>query len=604
MEPTPAHPRRSLARRPGGLAALLVLLFAWWSAGAAAQEISPYGINVHAPAGEQLALLDRVEEAGIGWIRIDMVWAAVERQPGKYDWKLYDRLVAAAEERGLQVLAILAYTPKWATSGAELSGVPRDGADWRRFCTRAATRYRGRIRYWELWNEPNLPRFWSGTRQQYWDLILVPGAAAIRAADPQAKIVGPALAHVGSADWHHWLLQTLERAGSSIDVVSHHLYDGDGHLDLSRKLDGSTPFANQPSLWGAVPPSVREVLKRADARDKPFWLTETGWQSGNGAAAQAANYTGFLGTWLAAPAEPAAWIEKVFFYELADGGPELSWGLLDTAGREKPAYGAYRDFIAAHPAAPPLLLQGGRFALSIAWRDHAGRSGGAQPVNASAESGWFWFFTDDNLEVLVKVLDGSFVNGNAWLFWGALSDVEYWLTVTDRSSGETRRYHSPLGTVCGGTDATSFPWLAAPASFGAPALAAAPDRAVAARASDLGLAAAAGACVPGPTTACVGGGRFRIEAEWHLPATGARGAASAAGIFGDSAAFTFFDPENLELAAKVLDGRVFNGRYWVFFGALSDVEYWLTVTDTTTGLQRRYHNPAGTLCGRADVEAF
>lgn len=609
-------PRRS----PLLVAAPLFLAIAL-AAPAPAQESSPYGINVHAPAGTQLALLDEVADAGIGWIRIDLVWAAVETQRGVYDWRLYDALLAAAEQRGLQVLAILAYTPQWATDGPVLAGVPRDGEDWRRFCTRAATRYRGRIRYWEVWNEPNLPKFWAGTRQQYRDLILVPGAAALRAADPQARIVGPALAHLGSAEWYSWLLDILEHASDSIDVVSHHLYDGDGFRDVTEKLDGSTPFANDPSLWDLVAPSVREVLKEAGARDKPFWLTETGWQSSGSGTAQAADYGGLLVDWLSGR-EPTTWIDKVFFYELQDNAG-FTWGILDAAGNPKPAHQTYRDFIVAHPPSPPLLLQGGRFAVSASWRDRDGNSGAAQPMPYGEQTGWFWFFAEENLELLVKLLDGTAVNGKAWVFWGALSDVEYWLTVTDRASRVTRRYHNPAGTFCGDADTSAFPWAAAPASYARPALAspwrraadgvaaglASPSASSAAAAQ--GAAAAAelrvvtgGSCVPGPTTACVGDGRFRIETEWHVPGSGARGVGHAAGALGDSAAFWFFDASNLELAVKVLDGRLINGRFWTFFGALSDVEYWVTVTDTVTGANRRYHNSPGTLCGQADVEAF
>jgi hypothetical protein len=59
-----------------------------------------------------------------------------------------------------------------------------------------------------------------------------------------------------------------------------------------------------------------------------------------------------------------------------------------------------------------------------------------------------------------------------------------------------------------------------------------------------------------------------------------------------------------ELAIKVLDGRAVNGSFWVFYGALSDVQYDVTVTDTTTGQVRTYHNTAGTLASVADTKAF
>jgi hypothetical protein len=54
----------------------------------------------------------------------------------------------------------------------------------------------------------------------------------------------------------------------------------------------------------------------------------------------------------------------------------------------------------------------------------------------------------------------------------------------------------------------------------------------------------------------------------------------------------------------VVDGRAFNGRFWVFYGALSDVEYTINVTDTETGAGRAYFNPSGQLASVADTAAF
>ncbi|HXT22090.1 MAG TPA: cellulase family glycosylhydrolase, partial [Thermoanaerobaculia bacterium] len=600
---------------------------------AAADDLSPYGVNVHAPGGAQLvAQLDRVERAGIGWVRIDFIWAAIQPQRGVYDWAHYDALVAAAQQRGLSILAIIAYTPAWATDGDEISGVPRDVEDWKAFCTKAATRYRGKIAAWELWNEPNLQKFWAGSRQQYWQQILIPGADVIHAADPQALVAGPALAHLQSRDWHHWLLETLQTAGDRIDVVTHHLYDGDGASDVTTKLDGSTQFGSKPGFWNVVAPSVREVLKAADARDKPFWLTETGWQSGDvGEARQADEYRRLLSDWLTASGA-RTWVSKVFFYELQDG-PDFSWGVLRADGSTKPAYAAYRDFTVDHPAAPPLLLHDGRFRVQATWRTGDGRRGAGQPLSFSRESGRFWFFNPGNTELVVKVLDGAAVNGQIWVFWGALSDVEYWLTVTDTTTGAIRRYHNAPGTLCGGADTRAFAsppppalvaggasaiasasWLvAAPESPApqSPIVGDAPSFAAAAMAASpfspasppMSVAAPAATCAGGAQSLCLGGNRFRVEGSWRLP-SGIAGPASAVAADADSGSFWFFSPDNLELAVKVLDGRGVNGRFWVFFGALSDVEYWVTVTDVASGAARTYHNVSGTLCGQADTAAF
>ena len=72
----------------------------------------------------------------------------------------------------------------------------------------------------------------------------------------------------------------------------------------------------------------------------------------------------------------------------------------------------------------------------------------------------------------------------------------------------------------------------------------------------------------------------------------------------DTGAFWFFSPNNIELAVKVVDGRPDNGHFWVFVGALTNVEYTVTVTDTLTGVVRRYANPAGRLASFADTIAY
>ena len=91
---------------------------------------------------------------------------------------------------------------------------------------------------------------------------------------------------------------------------------------------------------------------------------------------------------------------------------------------------------------------------------------------------------------------------------------------------------------------------------------------------------------------------------WNVPSQGTSGVGTASALTGDTGTFWFFSPDNLELILKVLDGRAINSHFWVFYGALSDVEYTITVTDTQTGAVRNYHNPYRTLASFADTSAF
>ncbi len=95
-------------------------------------------------------------------------------------------------------------------------------------------------------------------------------------------------------------------------------------------------------------------------------------------------------------------------------------------------------------------------------------------------------------------------------------------------------------------------------------------------------------------TLCLGGGRFKVATQWTTR-DGRSGFGQAAALAGgDSGYFTFFDPGNVEVVVKVLNGCRVNSRYWTFAGGLTDVGVILTVIDTQTGTIQNYSNPQGT----------
>jgi hypothetical protein len=95
-----------------------------------------------------------------------------------------------------------------------------------------------------------------------------------------------------------------------------------------------------------------------------------------------------------------------------------------------------------------------------------------------------------------------------------------------------------------------------------------------------------------------------VRVAWQALNQGTSGNGAAIPLTSDTGAFWFFDPSNLELTVKVLDGRSINGHFWVFYGALSNVQYTITVTDTQTGAMRIYTNPQNTMASVGDVAAF
>lgn len=101
------------------------------------------------------------------------------------------------------------------------------------------------------------------------------------------------------------------------------------------------------------------------------------------------------------------------------------------------------------------------------------------------------------------------------------------------------------------------------------------------------------ACTADGQTACLNGGRFKVQASFDAGSVGA-GAAHLASLSGDTAYLWFFSSSNAEALLKVLDGCGVNGHYWVFVGGLTNVAVTITVTDTASHTQQIYQNPTGT----------
>jgi hypothetical protein len=101
-------------------------------------------------------------------------------------------------------------------------------------------------------------------------------------------------------------------------------------------------------------------------------------------------------------------------------------------------------------------------------------------------------------------------------------------------------------------------------------------------------------CVPTDLTVCLFGGRFEVAAKFTAPNGGAAGSAHMVKLTDDSAYMWFFSSDNVEAVLKVLDGCALNSSYWFFAGGLTNVDVVITLTDSTSGAIRQYHNPQGT----------
>jgi len=243
-----------------------------------------------------------------------------------------------------------------------------------------------------------------------------------------------------------------------------------------------------------------------------------------------------------------------------------------------------------------LCLNGGRFRVQVGWESPGRGSGRGHATPLTSDTGYYWFFDSGNVELAVKVVDGTAVNGRFWVFAGALTDVAYTIAVTDTATGVLKTYQNPQGHMSSFADTSAFP-----GTDGSTA------RTVGnSDVASILSAATSGAtevCTSAPSALCLNGGRFQAEVAWRTK-DGRSGAGRAVPLTSDTGYFWFFNDVNVELVVKVLDGRPLNGHYWVFYGALSDVAYTMTVTDTQTGVVRTYESPQGRIASSADTGAF
>lgn len=190
-------------------------------------------------------------------------WAAINPAPGVYDWAGLDAHVARAEANGASVLFNFARTPQWASArpnedspyGPGQAAEPLTLQIWRDWVTAVATRYQGRIRYWEVWNEPNYPLFFTGTPEQLIDLARE-AYTILKQIDPTNVVLTPGFVDLGYLDRY------LELGGGAYaDVVAYHFY-----------TDGEPEGVYRTQI-----PNAKIILASRGQSAKPLWDTESGW---------------------------------------------------------------------------------------------------------------------------------------------------------------------------------------------------------------------------------------------------------------------------------------------------------------------------------------
>ncbi len=407
-KPTPVRLGKGLLLL-GGVGAVVVVL-AWFASRATSiphTDVNPHGANFfldrEVEPWKQEKTLEMARAAGIGWIKQQFSWEEIEPQRGEFDWAKYDHIVALAEQYDMEIIARLDRPPAWARPSNPLPASPPDNlADYGRFVYEFVRHYRGRVRYVQIWNEPNLTAEWGFQRVDAVAYTRMLQVAYLRAkeADPDVIVLSAPLAITledASMRGNHNDLVFLEQmyqagAGSYFDILSANAFG----------LDRPPEDPPAPDVLNFRRVELqRAVMEKYGDADKPVWINEYGWN------AAPASFPEELLTWKRVSEEEQAdytvrgiawarehwpWLGVVniwYFRQVGDVPPDRAayyFALVDPEFNPRPVYEALRqatqsaDGRAARrrESAWPFLLLGGAcggiaLAGGLLWKGGAGR---------------------------------------------------------------------------------------------------------------------------------------------------------------------------------------------------------------------------------------
>lgn len=307
-----------------------------------------FGVQVHIQQEDLRPIIDQLRELGVGWVKVQVSWKLFQPYADQYSADRFaelDEFVRRANDAGIAILLSVSKAPEWSRPTTEMDGPPSDFGLYREFMATLAERYRGRVAAYELWNEANLQREWSGgsvrngrtlNAADFVNLIRE-GAAGVRAADTDAILISGAPATTGvndglvAIDDRVFLRQMLEAGVADfVDAIGAHPYGWANPPDSSVN-DGDTavPTHNDhPSFFFKdTLNDYAALLAEFGLADMPIWVTEFGWGSFDGFDVPPPAGAEFM-------ANVTEWQQAVYIlraYELANKweeiGPMFLWNL-------------------------------------------------------------------------------------------------------------------------------------------------------------------------------------------------------------------------------------------------------------------------------------
>jgi hypothetical protein len=204
----------------------------------------------------------RIWDAGV-------IWPDIEKEKGMWNLATLDAYVELAVSNNLEVIMTLGPTPGWASKKENprypygrrdiLTSPPDDIKDWENYLTVLGERYKGKIKYWEVWNEPDSLDFYSGSKKELAELTKSANKI-LKQIDPENKIISPSITAMPGSIW--WLNSYLSLGAKDyVDIIGYHYY---------------TLSWVYPESIGIHLKSIKSMMKWLKIADKPIWTTEGG----------------------------------------------------------------------------------------------------------------------------------------------------------------------------------------------------------------------------------------------------------------------------------------------------------------------------------------
>lgn len=300
-------------------------------------------------------------EAGIKWSREPIHWSRIQPKEGVFEWEYYDAVMDCARRYGISVYALVHGWADWTHDYTE-KGIE----EYLVYLRALVGRYKGFVKHWEIWNEPNI-FFWQGPKEMY-PLLLKHAYAVIKEADPDAQVLGISTAGIG---WD--FIKMVMDAHAPFDVLTIHPY---------RRILEDQKFIDELK-------KVNEMVRMPDGTPRPVWITEMGWTT------YTPHHTIRQGFRPVTFREQAQMIARVYLTALVSGvNPKTSWynfrdsgddptnfehglGTLYSNFRPKPSYVAFSTLTRILKGLEPtekLDLGSSTFAYRFTARDGSSKS--------------------------------------------------------------------------------------------------------------------------------------------------------------------------------------------------------------------------------------